>query len=50
MSSKDWYTEGKTLRDWLEPNSFEEQYRFGLELLKKTMEELGYDPESGNKR
>jgi hypothetical protein len=50
MSSKQRYTEGKRLRDWLEPRSFEEQYQFGVDLLTETMEEMGYDPDTGLKR
>ena len=33
-SSKQIYSEGKTVRDWLATKSFEEQFEFGLEMLK----------------
>ena len=34
-SSKPYFTNGLTVRDWLKSKSFEEQYNFGLEQLSK---------------
>ena len=34
-SSKDFFTGGKTVRQWLSTQSFEEQYEFGVQILKK---------------
>lgn len=34
-SSKQFFTEGKTVRDWLAGKSFEEQFEFGLDTLKQ---------------
>jgi hypothetical protein len=34
-SSKDYFTNGKTVRKWLSDKSFEEQYEFGFKVLNK---------------
>ncbi|MCB2130868.1 MAG: hypothetical protein KDE03_17825 [Rhodobacteraceae bacterium] len=40
------YTQGKTLRDWLNDKPYEEQYRRGKELLEEEMERYEKDPEN----
>jgi hypothetical protein len=34
-SSKEAFTNGQTIRDWLTGQSYEDQYRFGIKTLKK---------------
>jgi hypothetical protein len=34
-SSKQAFTNGKTVRQWLSSQSFQEQYDFGIKILKK---------------
>jgi len=33
-SSKQYFTDGQTVRNWLKPQSFEDQYNFGIQILK----------------
>jgi hypothetical protein len=41
MSSKDDYTEGKTLRDWLEHQPFAFQHGWGMRLVREVMRDMG---------
>ena len=41
MSSKQEYTGDLTLRQWLEPMSFEEQYDFGVQLIEDCIAKVG---------
>ena len=41
-SSKTEFTGGKTVRDWLNGKSFDEQLQFGLEQWEFFMKECGY--------
>lgn len=41
MSSKQPYTDGKILREWLEPQPFAFQHKWGIRLVKETLWELG---------
>jgi hypothetical protein len=36
-SSKQAFTQGKTVRDWLSAKSFQEQYDFGIDVLDKAL-------------
>ena len=41
-SSKQPFTNGKTVRDWLNGQSYEAQYKFGIEQWEKFMKQHGY--------
>lgn len=41
-SSKQPFTNEKTVRDWLNGQSYEKQYEFGLDQWEKFMKQLGY--------
>lgn len=41
-SSKQPYTNGKTVRDWLNGQSYEAQYKFGIEQWEKFMKQHRY--------
>ncbi|MEL7343949.1 MAG: RHS repeat-associated core domain-containing protein [Pseudomonadota bacterium] len=45
-SSKQDFTGGRTLRDWLSDKSFEEQYEYGTDFLEQEMERYREDPEN----
>ena len=41
-SQKQRFTEGKTFRDWLNGKSFDEQYKYGMEVWETEMKKAGY--------
>ena len=36
------FTEGKTFRDWLNGKSYDEQYKYGMQVWKTEMKKAGY--------